>query len=148
MRFDPDKIRRTYAYIFSCLPLIIGFTVLIASHDLYYYHLICLIVSCFLSFKLVTATYKIFSFSLIVNDRFIYLTSEEKNARLIWDNIKEIYLGRYTYLNIQWLFFINKHKKTGSDLAFRLSVLSETDQKKLLNHIKLLAKKKSVPINY
>lgn len=147
MRFDPSQIRRSYAYILSCLPIIIGFMLLMVGENIYY-QMLGFVILGLLSFKFIEATYWIFSFSLIVNSRFIYLTSETKNARLIWDDISGIYLGRYTWLSIHWLFFINKNSKTGSDLAWRLSVLTQTDQKKLLDYIKGLAKEKSVLINY
>ena len=88
------------------------------------------------------------SASLIINSQFIYLDGGDKNSRLIWDNVREIYLGQFTWLNIHWLIFFSRNKTASPDLAFKMSILSLADQKKLLDYVEGLAKEKSIPLNY
>jgi len=148
MRFDPNKTKIILAYILSYLPLIVGCYFLFTSQSFFYYHLICFLIFVLLTVKLIKIANQTVSASLIINSRFIYLDRGENNYRLIWDNVREVYLGQFTWLNISWLIFFSRDKATSPDLAFKMSILSSADQKNLLAYVKGLAKEKSIPINY
>jgi len=148
MRFDPDKIKVIQAYILSYLPLIVGCYFLFTSQSFFYYHLICFLIFVLLTVKLIKIANQTVSASLIINSRLIYLDGGDNNYRLIWDNVREVYLGQFTWLNISWLIFFSRDKATGPDLSFKMSILSLADQKNLLAYVKGLAKGKSIPINY
>lgn len=153
MKFEVDKYKMIRLYIISFLPFIASVLlgVIYSSDDgsstnrlLWINVLLGVLISIFFF----TIILHIFSFSIFVNHNLVYLMSEKINHRIIWDDVKEVYLGEYPWLKIKWLCFFHKDDDLKKHLVFRLSVLPDGDITKLLTHVKTIAANRSIEINY
>lgn len=152
MKLDPDKHKMIVSYFLCLIPLIGGILMAVLNESdnntVNQFYLINVFFGAFISIGFINAVSHMFSFSLFVNHNLVYLMNEKLNHRIIWDDIKEVHLGEYTWLKVRWLCFFHQDDDPKKHLVFRLSVLSDGNIDKLLAQIKMVAKDRSIKINY
>ncbi|MDO8668882.1 MAG: hypothetical protein Q7K65_01135 [Candidatus Buchananbacteria bacterium] len=156
MKFDPDESKKTTSYFFALLPCLVTLIVALLnqsdnkiSNNIY---ILSVIMGMCLSYYLFRLVGIMFSFSLSVSPNLIYLMSERLNHRLAWDDVKSVYLGRFSWFifhsKAPWICFFHKNDRFDKHLIFKLSILSNKDVIKLLDQVKKIAQDRSIEINY